>query len=259
MATEKNPHDSGAFPAYSLIIPIYNEEANIPLLVPSLLPVMEKLRQPFEIILVDDGSTDSSYERMVQFSEIYPQLVLVKFRSRSGQTAAFDAGFRLARGNVVITMDGDLQYDPSDILKLIPYLEAADVVCGWRERRADTLVRRVSSVVANAIRNALSQEQIQDVGCSLRVFKRESLKTLKLHNGMHRFLPTLLKLDGFKVVEVPVQHFPRRYGLSKYNIRNRAIRSFVDLLAVRWMKRRWLKYEIEEVKQCGGTFGSHSD
>jgi glycosyltransferase involved in cell wall biosynthesis len=257
MTMEKNPYDAGESPAYSLVIPVYNEEANIPLLVPSLLPVMEKLREPFEIILVDDGSTDGSYERMVRFSETYPQLVLVKFRRRGGQTAAFDAGFRLARGKVVITMDGDLQYDPADILKMVPHLESADVVCGWRERRADTLVRRVSSVIANTIRNWLSQEKILDVGCSLRVFKRESLKSLKLYNGMHRFLPTLLKLDGFKVVEVPVQHFPRRYGLSKYNIRNRAIRSFVDLLAVRWMKRRWLSYEIEEVKQCGGTSGSH--
>jgi len=254
---EKNPYDAGASPAYSLIVPIFNEEANIPLLVPSLLPVMKKLREPFEIILVDDGSTDGSYECMVRFSETHPQLVLIKFHRRSGQTAAFDAGFRLARGKVVITMDGDLQYDPGDILKMVPYLESADVVCGWRERRADTLVRRVSSVIANSIRNWLSQEQILDVGCSLRIFKRETLKSLKLYNGMHRFLPTLLKLDGFKVVEVPVQHFPRRYGLSKYNIRNRAIRSFVDLLAVRWMKRRWLSYEIEEIKRCDGTSGSH--
>jgi len=257
MAIGKRSFDSEGVPVYSLVIPLYNEETNIPLLVPSLPPVMEKLGQPYEIILVDDGSTDHSYERMTHFSEIYPQLVVVKFRRRCGQTAAFDCGFKLARGKVIVTMDGDLQYDPADILKLIPYLESADVVCGWRKRRADTLVRRASSVFANSTRNWLSEEQIQDVGCSLRAFKRESLRNLKLYNGMHRFLTTLLKLDGFKVVEVPVQHFPRRYGLSKYNIRNRAIRSFVDLLAVRWMKRRWLSYEIEEVKQCGGTSGSH--
>lgn len=254
---ERTSHIAGDPPVYSVIIPIYNEEGNLPLLVPSLPPVMEKLREPYELIFVDDGSTDGSYDRLVQLSETCPQLVLVKFRRRSGQTAAFDAGFRLARGRVIITMDGDLQYDPADILKMVPNLESADVVCGWRGRRADTLVRRVSSVIANTIRNWLSQEQILDVGCSLRVFKRESLKTLKLYNGMHRFLPTLLRLDGFKVVEVPVQHFPRRYGISKYNIRNRAFRSFVDLLAVRWMKRRWLSYEIEEVKRCDGTSGSH--
>lgn len=244
---------------YSVVIPVHNEEPNLSLLIHGLMPVMEKLGKGHEVILVDDGSTDGSYKKMLELQDLFPQIVLVKFRSRNGQTAAFDAGFRQARGGVVITLDADLQYDPEDIPGLLIHLESADVVCGWRAQRADNLLRRISSVIANTVRNRLSHDQIKDVGCSLRVFKREGLGRMKLFEGLHRFLPTLLRMDGLTVVEVPVHHRPRLYGRTKYNIRNRLFRSLMDLFAVRWMKRRWLVYEIEEVRTWDPNSGSFSD
>lgn len=258
MNPSENRQVAGGPPAYSVVVPVHNEEQNISLLVHGIVPVMEKLDQPFEVILVDDGSTDGGYARMLELQSDFPQLVLVKFRGRNGQTAAFDAGFRQARGEVIITLDADLQYDPEDIPLLLSRLDSADVVCGWRSQRADNLVRRISSVIANAVRNRLSHDQVRDVGCSLRAFKRAGLRRMKLFEGLHRFLPTLMKMDGLTVVEVPVRHRPRLYGRTKYNIRNRLFRSLMDLFAVRWMKRRWLVYEIEEVRSWDRNSGSSS-
>jgi len=160
--------------------------------------------------------------------------------------SAFDAGFKAARGKAVITMDADQQNDPADIPRLLEALEQWDVVCGYRQKRHDSVVRRISSRVANWVRNKLTRESIRDVGCSLRAVKRECLQGLKLYNGMHRFLPTLLRLDGWRVTEVPVNHRPRRRGKSKYGIRNRLFRGLRDLMAVRWMRSRWLRYRIAE-------------
>ena len=142
-------------------------------------------------------------------------------------------------------MDADLQNDPRDIPKLLDKIGEYDAVCGWRIKRNDPLMRRLSSRVANFVRNRLSDEDIADVGCSLKAFRSEYINKLNLYNGMHRFLPTLIKMEGGKVIEVKVNHRPRKYGASKYNIRNRMMRSFIDLLAVRWMKKRRLRYEIE--------------
>ena len=245
-------------PGYSVVIPVHNEEANIPVLIKGLMPVMEKLGRGYEVILVDDGSTDGSYAQMVRLQRTFPQMVLVKFRGRNGQTAAFDAGFRQARGEIVITLDADLQYDPEDIPELLSHLNSADVVCGYRTQRADNFIRRISSRLANSVRNRLSHGQVRDVGCSLRAIKRAGLKRMKLYEGMHRFLPTLLKMDGLRIVEVPVHHRPRIYGSTKYNIRNRLFKSLMDLFVVRWMKRRWLTYEIEEVRTWDRNSGSSS-
>jgi hypothetical protein len=143
-------------------------------------------------------------------------------------------------------MDSDLQNDPYDIPKLLNKIGDYDAVCGWRYKRNDSLIRRISSRVANTVRNRLSDEDIIDVGCSLKAFRREYVKRLKLYNGMHRFFPTLIKMEGGRVIEVKVNHRQRQYGSSKYNIQNRILRSFIDLLAVRWMKKRRLNYEIEE-------------
>jgi dolichol-phosphate mannosyltransferase len=255
---EKQP-ETKVLPTYSLVIPVHNEEANLSLLIHGLKPVMDKIGKPYEIILVDDGSTDGSYGKMAELQSAVPQLVLVRFRGRNGQTAAFDAGFHRAKGTVVITLDADLQYDPEDIPNLLSHLDEADVVCGWRGQRADNLVRRVSSVIANAVRNRFSHDQVRDVGCSLRAIKREGLDRIKLYEGMHRFLPTLLKMEGMRIVEVPVHHRPRLYGNTKYNIRNRLFKSLMDLFAIRWMKRRWLHYEIEEVRTWDPNSGSSSD
>jgi glycosyltransferase involved in cell wall biosynthesis len=143
----------------------------------------------------------------------------------------------MAKGEVIITMDADLQYDPLDITRLLEKLGKYDVVCGYREKRADSWTKRISSVIANTVRNKLTGENIRDVGCSLKAFKKESLNQVKLFEGMHRFFPTLVKLADCSVIEVPVRHYPRKYGVSKYNIRNRVFKSFGDLLAVRWMKK----------------------
>jgi dolichol-phosphate mannosyltransferase len=157
----------------------------------------------------------------------------------------------------VVVMDADLQNDPRDIPAMITHLDQWDAVTGWRVNRAagDSLVRRISSRVANRVRNAISDESIQDSGCTFRAFRRECLRDLVLYKGFHRFIPTLLKMRGFRVLEVPVNHRPRRFGESKYGIGNRALRAFVDLLVVRWMKKRLLRYEVAEDLGGGGSPG----
>ena len=156
-----------------------------------------------------------------------------------------DAGFKHAVGKYVVTMDADLQNDPADIPKLLEKLNTCDMVCGWRQKRNDPWIKRISSKVANSIRNKLSNEDIKDTGCSLKAYRRECFSRIKLFNGMHRFLPTLFKMEGFSVTEVVVNHYPRKFGKSKYGVFNRAFRAFMDLLVVRWMKKRKLNYEVK--------------
>jgi glycosyltransferase involved in cell wall biosynthesis len=168
------------------------------------------------------------------------------FRKNCGETAAGAAGLKEARGEVVITIDADLQNDPMDIPRMLGYLRDYDMVTGWRQKRDDSWVKRITSTIANAIRNRLSGETIRDSGCTFRAYKRECLQNLKLFKGMHRFMPTLVKMEGFRVIEIPIAHHPREFGVSKYTTWNRMWRAFVDLLAVKWMKNRHICYEIEE-------------
>jgi len=252
MSTEKvtytpNQIQRSSQPEISLVIPVFNEEDNLKPLTEEILEVLNPLGKGFEVIFVDDGSTDGSLAILRELARKYSFIRVLRFRYNCGQTAAFDAGFKASRGEVVVTMDADLQNDPHDIPLLLDRLNEYDLVCGWRYERNDRWIRRISSRIANWVRNKLSDEQIVDVGCSLKAFRRESLKSLKLYRGMHRFFPTLIKMEGFKVIEVKVHHRPRRYGETKYAIGNRILRSFIDLLAVRWMKKRQLNYEIEEV------------
>jgi glycosyltransferase involved in cell wall biosynthesis len=229
---------------YSIVIPVFNERDNLPILESSIEKAMGIISDSFEVVLVDDGSTDESDKVIKGICKENRKFRGVFFDKNYGQTAAFDAGFKSAKGDMIITMDADLQYDPKDISLLLEKLGEYDVVCGYREKRNDSWLKRISSIIANTVRNKLSDEQIRDVGCSLRAFKREKLGNLRLFEGLHRFLPTLLKLEGCSVIEVPVHHYPRIHGVSKYNIRNRVFRSFRDLLAVRWMMRRYLNYKI---------------
>ncbi|MDP3786962.1 MAG: glycosyltransferase family 2 protein [Candidatus Omnitrophota bacterium] len=231
----------------SVIIPVYNEEENLPILAERLFFVLRKLGGEFEVIFVDDGSTDKSLAVMRGLRDTYPQVRIIKFERNCGQTAAFDCGFKVAKGAMVVTLDADLQNDPNDIPKMIEKLKNCDMVYGWRRKRRDPLLKLISSKIANYIRNKLSGEDIKDTGCSLKAYKKDCLNNLKLYNGMHRFLPTLVKLEGFKVAEVEVSHHPRKYGKSKYNVRKRLIWPFLDLLAVSWMKKRHLRYEWEEI------------
>ena len=235
-------------PELSIVVPVYNEEDNLPLLWPELREVMAGTGLGYEVVFVDDGSQDRSAEIVREFREEYPRVRLVRLKANAGETAATDAGLKTARGRWVVVMDADLQNDPHDIPAMLGHLEQWDAVTGWRVNRGagDSLVRRLSSRIANRVRNALSDETIQDSGCTFRAFRRECLADLVLYKGFHRFIPTLLKMRGFRVLEIPVNHRPRRFGQSKYGIGNRAFRAFYDLLVVRWMKDRLLRYEVAE-------------
>ncbi|MBI2157800.1 MAG: glycosyltransferase family 2 protein [Candidatus Rokubacteria bacterium] len=232
----------------SVVIPVYNEEENLPLLWEELRGVLDGLRLRFEVVFVDDGSRDRSAEIIRGFREGDPRARLVRLKANAGESAATDAGFKAARGTWVVVMDADLQNDPHDIPALLGHLDQWDAVTGWRVKRGegDGWLRRASSRVANRVRNALSDEAIRDSGCTFRAFRRECLRGLVLYRGFHRFIPTLLKMRGYRVLEVPVHHRPRRFGRSKYGVWNRAFIAFADLLVVRWMKNRLLRYEVAE-------------
>ena len=230
-------------PDISIIIPLYNEVDNIEPLGYSIINAMQG--QNYEVVYIDDGSTDGSAQKLREWCAQHTNFRTVHFKRNAGQTAAMDAGFRHARGKYVVSMDADMQNDPADIPKLLEKLNTYDMVCGWRQKRNDPWIKRISSKVANYIRNKLSREDIRDTGCSLKAYRRECLDHIKLYNGMHRFLPTLFKMEGFTVTEIVVNHYPRKFGKSKYGISNRAFRAFVDLLVVRWMKKRKLNYEVE--------------
>ena len=207
---------------------------------------MKQLNKDYEVILVDDGSNDGSAEVIRILKNYNPRLRLIQFGHNHGQTAAFSAGFDKALGDTIITMDADLQNSPADIPLLLEAIKEYDVVCGWRYKRNDPWIKKISSKIANTVRNSLTEETIEDTGCSLKAFRRECFKNIKFYNGMHRFFPTLMKMEGFSVTQVKVDHYPRIYGHSKYNIRNRLFASFKDLLAIRWMKKRQIKYDIVE-------------
>ena len=230
----------------SVVIPVYNERENLVFLEEEIEKALAKTNFKYEIIFVDDGSLDDSANIVLSLRKQNSKIRLIQFNSNSGQTSAFAAGFSLAEGSYVATLDADLQNDPSDIPKLLEKIEDFDVVCGWRFKRNDTWVKRISSKIANKVRNFVSKEDIEDTGCSLKVFRKECLDSLKLFNGMHRFFPTLLKMEGYKVTQVKVGHNARKFGSSNYNIRNRLLASLVDLVAVRWMQKRKLKYQIKE-------------
>jgi glycosyltransferase involved in cell wall biosynthesis len=232
----------------SVVLPVYNEEANLPLLWPELRGVLEELRLSFEVIFVDDGSRDRSADIVRAFRDEDPRVRLIRLKENAGETAATDAGFKATRGRWVVVMDADLQNDPRDIPRMLRELERWDAVTGWRVNRGDgdSLVRRVSSRVANRVRNWLSDDTIQDSGCTFRAFRRECLRGLVLYRGFHRFVPTLLKMRGYRVVEISVNHRPRRFGQSKYGVLNRVFVATADLLVVRWMKSRLLRYEVAE-------------
>ncbi|MEW6711334.1 MAG: glycosyltransferase family 2 protein [Candidatus Riflebacteria bacterium] len=232
---------------YSVTVPVYNESESLPDLVSRIETAMQSLNQNWELILVDDGSTDGSFAMIKELQKKHPALRGLKFSRNNGQTAAMAAGIRAARGEIIITLDADLQNDPADIPLLLEKIEEGfDAAVGWRIKRNDNMVRRISSRVANRIRNLISDENIQDTGCSLKAFKASIIQPIELFEGMHRFLPTLVKMNGGRVAEVKVSHHPRQKGISKYNVWNRILRSFLDLLAIRWMKWRKLRYEIDE-------------
>ena len=230
----------------SVVVPVYNEEGTLPLLSSKLVEVLKNLGRSYELIFVDDGSSDGSRRILKEMTSQYLFLRILRFKENRGLSTALVAGMREARGEKIVTLDSDLQNDPTDIPRLLGYLDQYDMATGWRQRREDSWLKKISSKIGNAVRNWVSGETIQDSACTLRAFKKECIQEIPVFNGMHRFLSTLVKMRGYRIIEVPVSHHPRRFGKSKYNIRNRMVRSFIDLLAVRWMKGRAIHYEIEE-------------
>lgn len=237
-------------PFLSLVIPAFNEQESIPTLLVRVKAALDRIGKPYEVIIVNDGSTDQTPALLHNAMQQYPFLRVLRMAERRGQSGAFEAGFAVARGQFIATIDADLQNDPEEIPRLLALLESehVDMITGWRRDRQDSGFRRWQSRQANRIRNWISQETIIDSASSLKVYKAECIKGVKLFNGAHRFFPTLVKIRGYKVLETPVKHSPRFAGVPKYGFKNRALRAFIDLLGIRWMKSRYLRYQVSEIQ-----------
>jgi dolichol-phosphate mannosyltransferase len=232
-------NDGADSPAVSVIVPLFNEEENVPILQGELTLALAGL--DYEIIFVDDGSSDHTVERIVFGQGIR----LLRFERNAGQSAALHAGLQSVRGRTAVLIDGDLQNDPADIPRLLAEIErGADLVCGYRSQRKDTFVKRVTSRIANSVRSRFTRDGVRDTGCTLKAMRRECIGALLPFKGMHRFIPALVKGAGYRLVEVPVNHRPRKFGQSKYGLGNRAIRATVDMFGVRWLLSRRLNYKI---------------
>ncbi|NGX61907.1 MAG: Undecaprenyl-phosphate 4-deoxy-4-formamido-L-arabinose transferase [Chlamydiae bacterium] len=231
---------------YSIVIPIKNEEENITPLIEEIEPVMKGLGLPWELICIDDGSTDRSLHILQNLCREKPYLRVLSFSRNFGQSAAFSAGFSVARGELVITLDGDRQNDPADIPRLTAAMPEHDLVVGWRVERKDPLRKKIVSKFSNWIRSSLCQDGIHDTGCSLKVYRKEALDKIKMYHGMHRFLPALFLIEGFRVKEIPVNHRKRAKGETKYHFFNRSLGPIYDLFVVRWMRKRALHPIIRE-------------
>ena len=228
-------------PAVSVIVPVFNEEENISILQLELRKTLRELDH--EIVFVDDGSTDHTPERI----EAAPNVRVIRFEKNSGQSAAIYAGLKAARGASLVLIDGDLQNDPADIPRLLAEItRGADLVCGYRAQRRDTPVKRLTSWIANAVRSRFTKDGVHDTGCTLKAMRRECVNALVPFKGMHRFIPALIKGAGYRVVELPVNHRPRRFGQSKYGLGNRALRATIDMFGVRWLLARRLNYKLPD-------------
>jgi glycosyltransferase involved in cell wall biosynthesis len=235
-------------PELSVVIPIFNEAQNIEPLCLELTRTLEAWGRPYEVIFVDDGSVDGSFEALAAAHARDPRLTVIQLRRNFGQTAAFAAGFAAARGRIIVTSDGDLQNDPRDIPDMIARLDAGyDIVCGWRKHRKDAWInRRLPSVIANRLISWATGVRLNDYGCSLKAFRAEVVKPLRLYGEMHRFLPALASEMGVRIAEQPVNHRPRVHGRSKYGI-SRTIRVLLDLLTVKFL----LSYSTRPLQMFG--------
>ena len=230
-----------SFPAVSVIVALFNEEENVPLLQSELSGALKDL--DYEIIFVDDGSVD----RTVKCIEPKANVRVIRFEKNAGQSVAIYAGLEAAQGATVVLIDGDLQNDPADIPRLLAEIaRGADLVCGYREQRRDTLVKRLTSWIANTVRSRFTKDGVRDTGCTLKAMRRECVSALVPFKGMHRFIPALVKGGGYRLVELPVNHRRRRFGQSKYGLGNRAVRATIDMFGVRWLLSRRLNYKIRE-------------
>ena len=228
-------------PAVSVIVPLFNEEESVSTLQSELRAALSGL--DYEIIFVDDGSIDRTVERI----EAAPNVTVLRFAKNAGQSAAMYAGLQAARGATVVLIDGDLQNDPADIPQLLAEVaRGADLVCGYRPQRKDTLVKRLTSRVANFVRSRFTKDGVRDTGCTLKAMRSECVKALVPFKGMHRFIPALVKGAGYQLVEIPVNHRPRRFGQTKYGLGNRAVRATIDMFGVCWLLSRQIKFVIKK-------------
>ncbi|MHC5012271.1 MAG: glycosyltransferase family 2 protein [Planctomycetota bacterium] len=235
MSPSDHPADPRENPALSLVIPVHDEEANLVPLWEEVTALLDGLEPKAEVLFVNDGSTDASSRILDRLRAADPRVRVIDHDRNHGLTAALNTGFRHARGDVVGMLDADLQNPPAEIAKLLDALPGVDMVIGWRRDRNDPWVKRVSSRIANAYRNWRTREKVHDTACGLKVFRREILDRVKLFDGMHRFLPTLARMEGFRIAEVPVAHRPRHGGRSHYGVWNRIWKGLRDVRAVRWM------------------------
>lgn len=234
---------------FSVVIPVYNEEESLPRLYEALRDALDGLPESWEVILVDDGSRDNSYAILQELHQRDPRLRVIRFRRNFGQTAAFAAGFDYARGEVILTMDADLQNDPRDIPLLLRTLREGDydVVSGWRQNRQDAyLMRKLPSRIANWLISRVTGVQLHDYGCSLKAYRREVIENIHLYGELHRFVPALASWMGVRIHEIPVRHHARKYGKSKYGI-SRTIRVLLDLLTVNFL----LNYAVKPMQIFG--------
>jgi dolichol-phosphate mannosyltransferase len=234
---------------YSFVIPVNNEEDNLVPLIGEIDTIIRQLQGSSEVIFIDDGSTDNSLNCLINLKKKYPYIKVIIFDKNYGQSSGFDAGIQVATGELIITMDADLQNDPADTLKLLRYFPDYEVVIGTRVKRNDSIIKIISSCIGNSFRNFITKDSLRDVGCSLKIFKGDLIKKVHLYNGMHRFIPTLCRMYGARVKEVPVSHRPRSRGKSHYGIGNRALNGLMDTLAVRWILERKLHYKIIKIEQ----------
>ncbi len=223
----------------SVVVPCYNEEDNIGALLDELQSVLTAVAEPFEIIYVDDCSTDDSLVRLIEEMKRRPYLRVLKHKVNLGESAAIFTGYEHARGNIVFSMDADLQNDPADIPKFLEALHDADAVCGVRAKRQDSFSKRLSSRIANGVRGFLLKDGIHDAGCTYRAIRRYALAQLIGFRGLHRFIPTILRYHGYKVKEIPVNHRPRTRGFSKYGIGNRLWVGILDIIGMLWYRKRF--------------------
>lgn len=233
-------------PQVSVVIPCFNEAENIPLLAEKVERVFaDHPEWTYECLFVDDGSTDNTRQRTAQLCADNPSLRYLRLVENMGQSAALVAGMRAARGQYILTLDGDLQNDPADFPTFLELLQEYDCVCGYRAKRNDDWIRRVSSRTANAVRNWVLRDGIRDTGCGLKGFRKMCLDHIVPFNGVHRFFAVLMRNAGFAIVECPVAHHPRAHGVSKYGVGNRLWRGLFDLVGVTWLKKRYVYPVIE--------------
>jgi len=231
----------------SIVIPVFNEAENLPLLFDEIARAMRPLARAWEVVFVDDGSTDASLAILKDLAEANVEVRYLAFTRNRGQSAAFCAGFDAASHPIVVTLDADLQNDPGDIPAMLALFDQGyGMAIGWRRKRQDSFSKRYASKIANAIRNKLTRESVRDTGCSLKVMRRDLLLRIPRFKGMHRYLPTLMKLQGASVAEMPVNHRERHMGVSKYGNWERAVAGVRDLFGVRWLQDRHFGYEIRE-------------